>query len=327
MKVLVTGISGLLGSNIAHLLRERGYDFAGMARKTSNLSSLKDLDFEKRRGVIQDPGEVKQAMEGCDVVIHAAADTNHFTTAYKQAFEINYTGLKNVIEAAKFHGVKKLIYIGTANVFGNGTASKPGDELSPFAYLKNNSAYIQSKYLAHQLIQEEAANGFPVVALNPTFMLGAYDAKPSSGQMILYALSRKVVFAPPGGKNFVHVRDVATAAVNAIEKGKPGESYLLGHENLSYKAFFNLVKEVSGKNFIQVKIPAAALLTIGKAGEFFQKLTGLHSQVTVSNTQLLCAMHYYSSAKAQKDLDFPQTPVKEAIKDAVDWFRANGYMK
>jgi dihydroflavonol-4-reductase len=327
MKVLVTGITGLLGGNIARILQLEGHEIKGLIRKTSSLKALHGVEFEKCYGGLQDSKELEKAMTGCDAVIHAAADTHHYTTSYLPSYQVNLDGTINVMNAVKHHQINRLVYISTVNVFGNGTSERPGDEGSPFAYQKNNSCYIQSKYQSHlRMKQEVEENGLPAIMLCPTFMLGAHDSKPSSGQIILYALKNRINFAPPGGKNFVHVRDVAVAAVNALSRGKIGESYILGNENLSYRAFFDLVQEVSGYPIYQVDVPKWALMGAGEIGEYFQKMFGRNSQLTISNTSLLCTMHYYSSAKAQIDLDFPQTPVKTAIKDAIDWFVEHKYI-
>lgn len=328
MKVLITGISGLLGSNIARKLQERGYEVKGLLRKTSSLRSLEGVDFEKSYGVIQSAADVSRAVEGCDAVIHTAADTHHFTTAYLPAYEINLAGTVNVVEAVKRHQTKRLVYVSTVNVFGNGTLDKPGDETSAFGYQKNNSCYIQSKYQAHNFVTKEAReNNLPAVILCPSFMLGPYDAKPSSGKIILLALNKPFNLTPPGGKNFVHVDDVATAAVNALSMGRIGESYIVGNENLSYSEFYRLVEEVSGRKIRNIRIPAGALMGLGKSGEWIQKTFGIHNQLTVSNMSLLCAMHYYSSEKAVRELDFPQTPVKKAIADALEWFSQYDYLR
>jgi dihydroflavonol-4-reductase len=327
MKVLVTGISGLLGGNIARILQQEGHEIKGLIRKTSSLMALQGVEFEKCYGSIQDYDALQKAMAGCEAVIHAAADTHHYTTAYLPSFQINLEGTVNVINAVKHHNVGRLIYISTVNIFGNGSIDKPGDEESPFTYQKNNSCYIQSKYQAHLRMKKEVGeNGLPAIALCPSFMLGAYDSKPSSGQIILYALKNRINFAPPGGKNFVHVRDVANAAVNALKKGRIGESYIVGGENLSYNEFFDMVQEVSGYPIYQVNVPSWALVGAGAVGEHMQKIFKTNWQLTSSNTSLLCTMHYYSSAKAVRELDFPQTPVKNAIKDAVDWFVEHKYI-
>lgn len=328
MKILITGISGLLGANIARILQDKGHHVRGLLRQTSSLRSLEGVTFDKSYGVIQNAADVDRAVAGCDAVIHTAADTHHYTTAYQAAFEINLAGTRNVIEAVKRHNVNRLVYISTVNVFGNGIAGQPGNERSPFGYHTNNSCYIQSKLQAHNLVTEAALkNNVPAVILAPSFMLGAYDAKPSSGQIILMALNNVVSFSPPGGKNFVHVRDVAIAAVNALTMGRIGESYIVGNENLSYTEFYQQVGEVAGRKIRQVKMPSWLLMSAGKAGEAVQKLTGTHTQLTVSNVSLLCAMHYYTSEKAVTELNFPQTPVKTAIRDAIDWFRDNNYIR
>lgn len=327
MKVLVTGITGLLGGNIARILQQEGHEIKGLVRTSSSLKALEGVQFEKCYGVVQDEGDMMNAIKGCDAVIHAAADTHHFTTKYRPSYQINLDGTINVIKAVHRHSISRLVYISTLNVFGNGTLAQPADENSPFSYQKNNSCYIQSKYKAHLKMTEAARiYGLPAIILCPSFMLGAYDTKPSSGQIILYALKHRINFVPPGGKNFVHVRDVAIAAVNALCRGNIGEAYITGNENLSYKEFFDLVQEVSGYPIYQVKVPSWLLEGAGKAGEFIQSLLDVNFQLTESNTGMLSTMHYYSSAKAQKELGLPQTPVKTAIKDALDWFVANRYL-
>lgn len=328
MKVLVTGISGLLGSNVARKLQENGHEIKGLLRKTSSLRSLEGVEFEKSYGVIQNAEDVNRAAVGCDAVIHTAADTHHFTTAYLPAYEINMAGTINVVEAVKRHKMQRFVHVSTVNVFGNGVVGKPADELSRYAYQQNNSCYIQSKFKAHNFVTEEARkNNLPAIILCPSFMLGPYDAKPSSGKIILLALNNPFNLKPPGGKNFVHVGDVATAAVNALTMGKVGDSYIVGNENLSYDEFFRQVEEASHRKIRHIRVPDWLLKSVGKIGETIQRITGMHSQVTVSNTSLLCAMHYYSSDKAVRELDFPQTPVKTAIKEALQWFEENGYLK
>ncbi len=327
MKILVTGITGLLGGNIARVLLANGHEVKGLIRQTSSLKALEGLTFEKCYGAVQNFDEVNRAMKGCDAVIHAAADTHHFTTSYLPSYQINLNGTINIINAAKENNIQRLVFISTLNVFGNGTPSNPGDETSPFTYQLNNSCYIQSKYQAHtRVIDEVKKSGLPAIILCPSFMLGPYDSKPSSGQILLYALKHRINFVPPGGKNFVHVQDVAIAAMNSLTKGTIGEAYIVGNENLSYRDFFDLVQEVSGYPIYQIKIPAWLLAAAGNIGESFQATFNFNSQLTTSNMSLLSTMHYYSSIKAQKELDLPQTPVRIAIKDAIDWFSTNNYI-
>ncbi len=212
MKDLVTGANGLLGANIVRELVDRGYDVRILARETSDLSGLKDVKVERVNGDILDPDSIDQAVKGCDYVIHSAANTSQWPTDYIHYEPVNVTGTKYVIDAVKKHLVKRFVFVSSANAFGNGTKERPGTELNEFSGFDIGSGYMISKFVAQQAVLAEVErSNLPAIVVNPTFMIGPYDSKPSSGQIIVMGMGKKIQVSPPGGKNFIHVSDAAIA--------------------------------------------------------------------------------------------------------------------
>lgn len=326
MKVLVTGANGLLASNLVRELLEAGYEVRGMVRESSNLLSLKKVEIELFTGEITNVSDVRQAFAGCEVVVHAAANTSQWPThfeAYKKA-NIDATGL--MLEEAVRRGVGKFIFVSSANAFDSGSKANPGTEESPFSNV-GKSGYMMSKFMAQNMaLDEYRQSGLPVVVVNPTFMLGKYDAKPSSGRIILMAQGKSLMAYPPGGKNFVHVADVAKGIVNALKLGSPGQCYLLANENLSYKEFFEKLWMVSGRPKKMIGLPKFAVHVAGGLGSFFESVSRRPAKLNAVNASLVCADNYYSSKKAVDKLNMPQTAVSQAIEDALEWFGQYGYL-
>jgi dihydroflavonol-4-reductase len=240
---------------------------------------------------------------------------------------VNVTGTLNMLEASSKHPVKKFIFVSTANTFGHGTKASPGNENMPAKYPFTSSGYAISKAKAQELVIEYASRGIlDAVVVNPTFMLGPYDAKPSSGRIITMMHNRKIAPVPPGGKNFVHVADVASGICNAIDRGKSGSCYLLANENLSYSEFYAKLAMATGKSFHQLKLSPQFLNVLGSIGTLAVK-SGFRSSLNLNNAKILCVGNYYTSAKAVSELGLPQTPVDIAIADALEWFSQSGYIK
>lgn len=326
MVVLVTGSTGLLGANVVRALLERSYKVKVLARESNHLSVLDNLNLTIMLGEVTAVDDVVDAAQGCDLIIHIAADTNQHYTKLSEYDEVNIGSVKHVIKAAERRDVGKVIYVSSAAVFGSGTKEHPGNESteikSPFCH----SLYIKSKAAGQKLILE-AAKYSPAdfIVVNPSFMLGAYDSKPSSGQIVKMSYRKRFVFVPPGGKNFVHVKDVAIGICNAIENGKNGECYLLGNENLTFDEFFKMVEKSSGYKSFHVPIPGVIL----KAGGFLAGILckcGLKSSFNWINANILCEGNYYSNKKAVRELSMPGTPIKLAVEDAISWFRQSGYV-
>jgi len=326
MKVLVTGANGLLASNLVRELLHSGYEVRGIVRESSNLLSLKKVDVELFKGEITNPADVRKAFAGCEVVVHAAANTSQWPTNFEAYKKTNVDATQMILDEAVRRGVGKFIFVSSANAFDPGTKDVPGNEESPFS-MAGKSGYMLSKQVAQELVLGEfRRSGLPAVVVNPTFMLGKYDAKPSSGQIILMAHQKSLMAYPSGGKNFVHVADVARGIVNAISMGTAGECYLLVGENLSYREFFEKLRLVHGHPQKLARIPRVAIRLAGYLGSLYETLSGKPAKLNSVNARLLCTDNYYSPDKAIRELNMPQTPISQAIEDALEWFAQYGYL-
>lgn len=325
-KVLITGGNGFLGSNAARELYRRGYIIKLMIRPSADTRSITDLPCEIFYGDIANASDVLQAVEDCAYVVHTASITQPWNISLAEYTAINVTGTRNVAEACLQQGVKKLIHISTANTIGPGTQHKPANELNAFSLFPINSGYINTKYIAEQYILEQvAARQLPAVIINPTFMIGAFDARPSSGRIILYGLHKKVLFYPPGGKNFVHVQDVCRGIANALEIGRHGDCYLLAGENLSYGDFFRLLQQEAQQKSLLIRIPAWCMKLAGLAGTLRAKITGTTPPLHYATAHLLCLYNYYSGKKSERELRVRYTPIRQAVQDALNWYQENHY--
>ena len=321
MKILVTGANGLLATNTIKKLLEQNYEVRGLLRDPAKFVLPAHPKLRLITGDIRDQKVVASAVKDCDIVIHAAALTAPDLLKYEQYYEVNVLGTQMMIEAAVQNNVQKFIYVSSANTIGHGTKTSPGTEeiwvKEPFI----GSFYAKSKREGEEIVLANA-NKIHSVVVNPTFMLGAYDAKPSSGKIILMGYNKKIVFVPPGGKNFVNVDDVADAIIAAFAKGKSGEKYLLSGENLSYSEFFKKLNKFSNKKAVLIKVPSALLLSAGYVGNLFRKI-GVATPVSFSNMRILSITNYYSNQKAEADLGVKFRPIDLGIRQAIKWFSAN----
>jgi len=327
-KVLITGASGFLGSHLTREMYRQGYEVRVLVRQGANLAAITDVPCEVFYGCIDVQADVLEAVAGCDVVVHTASLTGQYGISFETYEQVNVTATRYVVEACLQHQTERLVYVSTANTLAPGSKLEPGTELNGFTLFKANSGYINSKYLAQQYVLEQVARrGLPAVVLNPTFMIGPQDLKPSSGQLVLHGLNRRLVLYPPGGKNFVHVRDVCRGVMNAIDKGRPGDCYLLAGSNMSYKEFFSMVTRVSGRPVVLLQIPGVILRLGGLLGSLLERLTRRPQRLTQTTAYLLCLDNYYSGRKSERELALHYQPAEEMVNEAVTWFRQNGYTK
>ncbi|MEQ8703049.1 MAG: NAD-dependent epimerase/dehydratase family protein [Phaeodactylibacter sp.] len=326
MRVLVTGADGMLGSNIVRVLLEQGYQVCALLLPNNAAPTLKGLPIEKRFGNILDAGVIRSVVAGCEAVIHAAALTDVWPNRSPLVRKVNLDGTCNIIEAALYHRVQRFIYIGSGSSFAPGSRHAPGDENSPFNGNQYGLDYIDSKYLAQRaVLRAVQERSLPALVLAPTFMLGPYDSKPGAGKMILAIRSGKLPFYTPGGRNFVHVRDVAVAAVNALTKGRIGECYLAGNTNLTYPEAFAMIAEVTGTAAPRIKAPATLVKFAGLLGSAHAKLTNKPPVLSYAMARIGCNLQCFNCEKAVRELEMPQTPIRKAIRESFAWLRANGY--
>jgi len=323
-KVLVTGASGFLGFHITKQLLAANYQVVAMIRTSSDASLLKTLNCSIYRGSLSDPTAIEEALQNCGFLIHAASKTSQDSPDFEDYREANITSTELLVKACKKLQIQTVVFVSSANAFTMGSKENPGTENSRFMPFLKNSGYAHSKYKAQQFILEEAnKHNFPAIVLAPTFLVGPYDIKPSSGRLLLYVLKNKIVFYPKGGKSYVDVSAVATSCVNALKSGKRGESYLLSGVNLTYKEYFEKVAAISGQSKFFVPIPKFLVKVIGFLAQIFPFKNML---LLKTNLKMLFSENYFSNAKAQKELDMPKTNIDTAIGESVSWFQKNNYI-
>lgn len=327
-KVLVTGSDGMLGSSICRELLKRGYLVKAMTLPNSSLDVLSDIHVERVDGNVLDTNSLEKAMEDCQYVIHAAALTHVWPRRSEIVTRVNYIGTKNVANAAQKRGLKRMIHIGTASSFGYGSKEVPGDESQPYAFGKLGLDYIESKYHAQSMLLEKyTQENFPIIIINPTYMIGPFDSGPSSGKMIIELLKDNIPGYSTGGKNFVCSVDVASGAVNALKMGTLGECYIAGGENLEYHEFFKKICVLKNKKFKLIKVPYSAVLTLGFINSSVARIIRRPPNLSFTMTRMAGVSQYYSSQKAQKEIDLPQTPIEVGITQCINWFETKGYLK
>ncbi|MFV8838276.1 NAD-dependent epimerase/dehydratase family protein [Salinimicrobium soli] len=305
-KVFVTGSSGLLGTNLIEELLDNDFVVKGLVRDPQNYSGKKSPELELIRGSIME--ELDAKMEGCDFVIHLAAETAQNIPDYNHYHKINVEGTMNVLEATLKNGIRKLVYVSTAN-----TVSEDPSEEMKFPFTR--SFYAQSKLGAEKALLEKKGE-LEVVIANPTFMLGAYDSKPTSGKIILMGMDRKFIFHPPGGKNFVHVRDVAKGLISCLEHGINGERYVLAGENLKYRQFFERLTALTNQQSMLIEVPKSLLLLGGYAGDLLLKM-GFRTDINSVNMHSLSMNNYYENQKSKEELQIDFQNTDAAIIDSL----------
>ena len=331
-KILVTGAGGFLGSHLVRELLRRNYAVRALVRHSRasavrRFDTLAGLPVESWTGDLTRPGSVRGCADGCQAIIHAAALAQANPARDPAMWAMNLGGTETLLEEAKRSGVERFVYVGTANVFGFGTLTKPGDETCPFVGYRYGSDYMDSKLAAtNAVLRAFSDKGLPAVLVHPTFMLGPMDAKPTSGQLLLELYRGRVVGYPTGGKNYIHVADVSTATVNALTMGQPGESYILGHHNLTYRDAFRLMASVMGVAAPRWPLMPALTRFYGAVNDLQTRLTGRPALVNGSMVTIANDGHYFVAEKAIRALALPQTPVKQAIREAFDWFQINNYV-
>ena len=325
MRVLVTGADGLLGSNLVRALLERNHQVKAFLLPNSPSKTLEGLPIEKHIGNLLEPATVEAAMSDCDAVIHAAANTNIWPNRSEIVRRVNIDGTRHVVEAALKAGIQRMVYVGTANTFGFGSKASPGNETRPYHSAKYGLDYMDSKKAAQELILKAVQEkGLPALVVNPTFMLGPYDSKPSAGAMIVAIYQQKVPGYTSGGRNYIYVNDVAIAICNALTMGQVGECYIAGHQNMNYQEAFTTIANTIGVKPPSIPIPAFASKLYGAIGSLFGQLTGKAPTVSLPMARISTDEHYFSAQKAIKELHLPQTPIEQAIRESFDWMKANG---
>jgi nucleoside-diphosphate-sugar epimerase len=314
--VFVTGITGLLGANLVQSLLDDGWHVIGLIRKKSAYKGLRCPRLTLIEGDLFN--DLALVMQNVDVVIHAAAETRQNLIRYRDYAEVNSKGTMLLYLTAVHCQVRKFIFISSANTLGYGSNDEPGNELMPLKSPFDQSMYAKSKIEAENYLLQNCQKT-DVIIINPTFMLGARDSKPSSGKIILMGWKKRIIFYPPGGKNFVHVLDVVQAVMKCINLDKNGEKYIVAGENLSYRDFFLKLIRLTNQNTLLIGIPKPVLMVLGYAGDLIRTL-GIKCNLSSNNMKILCIENFYSNQKSVSGLGICYRSIDSAIHDALEYF-------
>ena len=325
MKAFVTGGSVFFGTNLIHSLLEDGFEVRALVRSTSVISHLKTLPVEL---AYTDLNSSKLAfhLEGCDVLFHAAAHYSLWRSDHDRLFESNVLGTRNILAAAKAAGIRRTVYTSSVAAIG----VRP-DGLSATEQYQSNpedliSAYKRSKYWAEQEVVKAVGEGQDIVIVNPTSPIGPWDVKPTpTGEIILRFLRRQMPAFVDTGLNFISVEDVCRGHILALEKGKTGDRYILGHQNLSLQEFLLQLASLTGLNAPKMRLPHWLPLGAAWVDERLLTQFGKVPSLSIDSVRMSQQKMYYDASKAVKELGLPQTDLQASIMASIEWFRSNGY--
>ena len=328
MLAFVTGATGFLGSHVARALAAQGADLRLLIRSTSNLRNLEGLKAETATGDLRDPASLEKAISGCDTVFHVAADYRLWLRDPAEMYRSNVDGTRAILDAARKAGVRRVLHTSSVATMGFTANGHPADENSPVALKDMIGHYKRSKFMSEQIALEAGRGGMHVVVVNPTTPVGENDIKPTpTGRIIVDFLKRKFPAYVETGLNLVDATECARGHMLALEKGKSGERYILGGENLTLKQILDKLAAITGLPSPKIKLPYAFAFAAGAVDE---TITGLllhrEPRATIDTVCMGKKKMFASSAKAQRELDWKIIPVDGALQRAVDWFQANGYV-
>jgi dihydroflavonol-4-reductase len=319
---LVTGASGFLGWHVARVLIERGYRVRGLARRPG---SIADPEIEEVAGDLRDAESLRRAVEGCGLVFHVAADYRLWAKEPEEMFRSNVDGTRNLLEATLRAGVDRIVYTSTVGCIGLVKGSL-GDETTPVCLEDMTGSYKRSKYLAERDAIEFAGRGLPVVIVNPTAPVGAHDVKPTpTGQTILDFMRGRMPAYLDTGLNVVDARETAEGHWLACEKGRPGERYILGGENLTLNEIFQKLSAITGRPAPRVRAPWIVAYGAGVLSTAMARVTGKPPRAPLDAVRMAKKKMWVSTEKARRELGFNASPAEKGLRNAVEWFDSNGY--
>lgn len=329
MKTLVTGANGFLGSAIMRHLLEAGHEVRVLVRAQSDRRNLYNFPVEIYEGDLRDSDSIKRAVNGCDNLFHVAADYRLWIPDPDVMYAINVMGTHSLILAAAEAGLKRIVYTSSVATLGFNPDGSPADETTPSLLSSLIGHYKRSKFLAEQAVQQLTdQHQLPLVIVNPSTPIGPYDIKPTpTGRIVLDTLLGRMPAYVDTGLNVVHADDVARGHLLAFEKGKAGERYVLGGENMSLLQILEMIDLITGKKSKRIRLPHNVLLPAAWLMEKAATLTGKEPRATIDSVRMAKKQMFFSSAKAIRELDYRYRPAREAIKDAILWFCENGYCR
>jgi len=327
MRAFVTGATGFLGSHVARVLAEQGAQLRLLVRASSDLRNVADLNAERVQGDLRDVATFEKSLAGCDALFHVAADYRLWVRDPEQMYRSNVEGTRALIEAAQKQGVRRIVYTSSVATMGFGSNGTLADEGSPVSLGDMIGPYKRSKFMAEQVAFEAAGAGVDVVVVNPTTPVGERDLKPTpTGRIVVDFLKRKFPAYVDTGLNLVDAAECARGHVMALEKGRTGERYILGGENLTLKQILDCLGAITGLPSPKVKLPYVFALAAGVVDETVTgRILGREPRATIDAVRMGRKKMFVTSAKAERELGWRTVPVRDALRRSVEWFRVNGY--
>ncbi len=327
MKLLVTGATGFVGAAVARQLLEAGHTVRALTRANNDRRNVADIGVELMEGDLQDEASLVRAIDGCEGLYHVAADYRLWVPNPKSMYQTNVEGTAHLMNAAMKAGVQRIVYTSSVATLGFSHDGSPAHENTPVTAGDMIGPYKHSKYVAERVVEDMVRNQkLPAIIVNPSTPIGPRDIKPTpTGRIITETVKGKVPAYVDTGLNIAHVDDVARGHILAFEKGKIGEKYLLGGENLPLSEIFALIAGAAGLPAPKVKLPRLPLFPVAAVMEAIAYCGGPEPLLTIDSLRMAGHHMYFSSAKAEAELGYTHRPAAEAIRDALHWFKQNGY--
>jgi dihydroflavonol-4-reductase len=327
MRALVTGATGFVGAAVARALLAQGWQVRALVRGGSDRRNVATLAAEQVVGDLTDAASLEQALAGCEAAFHVAADYRLWAPHPQELYRTNVDGTGYLLEAAQRAGVRRIVYTSSVATVGLPALGGPGTEAAPVGLCDMIGHYKRSKFLAEERARQAAARGVPVVIVNPSTPIGPGDVKPTpTGQIVLDAARGRTPAYVDTGLNIVHVDDVAAGHLLAFHRGRIGERYILGGEDMTLREILTTIAQLAGRSPPRIRLPHAAVLPVAYVSQLYARLTGRPTRVTVEGVRMARKRMFFSSDKAVRELGYRWRPPGEAFADALRWFRTNGYL-
>jgi dihydroflavonol-4-reductase len=328
MKAMVTGANGFIGANVVMALLRDNIEVRALVREQSDTRALKGLDVELVHGDLRDPASVRTAVRGCAALFHTAALYTLWTRTPEEVYATNVAGTETVMKAALEQRIEKIVYTSSESTVAGAGDGAVATETGYADPSRAAGDYKRSKCLAEQLVLKLCHAGLPAVIVNPTTPLGPHDYKPTpTGRIVVDFLNGRMPAYVETGFNFVDVEDVAAGHLLALKKGTPGQRYLLGNQNMTFKGMLELLGQISGRKPPRWRMPLRVALAAAYTDEFIRgRLLGREPRIPVAGVKAAGKRRFFDCSKARRELGLPQTPIPRTLEKAVNWFRTHGYV-